>query len=332
MPTFDQKLARLLLEICRYTYAATFRSDVQDRDDALAWINEGGRPLAMELLNDERPVPTSVACVVAYPDKNVVSYMGTKTKFDTFAEALTSSQDWAQNFRAAPVPFKLTAQQLGLSKDMTLDGRVHKGFLEELGAVQRKVVQVLSTHGGRDRPLYVTGHSQGAAEAALATRAFLAGGYPVAATYTFAAPRPGDGAFVRSIPEELPFYRIEFGDDVVPHLAPALFSPRVRKMAQDLQRLLLLPPKVKNLLELVAEDFGFMGAGRLCYGSHETGRLRVNISTNEESSLFESRLRRLVFNSENWAEHHHLAGTTKEIRAGARGNYTTLVSNFPLEN
>jgi Lipase (class 3) len=332
MPTFDQRLARLLLEICRYTYAATFRSDVKDRDDALTWINEAGTPLAMELLNDETPVPTSVACVVAYPDKNVVSYMGTKTKFDAFAEALTSSQDWAQNFRAAPVPFKLTAQQLGLKQDITLGGRVHKGFLEELCAVQRKVIQALSKHGGRDRPLYVTGHSQGAAEAALATRAFLAGGYPVAAAYTFASPRPGDGAFVRSIPEELPFYRIEFGDDVVPHLAPALLSPRIRKMAQQFQRLMLLPPKVKNLLELVAEDFGFVGAGRLCYGSHETGRLRVNVSADQESSLFESRLRQLVFNAENWAEHHHLAGTTKEVGAGGKGNYTALVSKFPIEN
>lgn len=56
------------------------------------------------------------------------------------------------------------------------------------------------------------------AEAALATRAFAAAGFNVAATYTFAAPRSGTIAYANSI--TTPVFRIEYGDDLVPHLPP----------------------------------------------------------------------------------------------------------------
>ena len=43
---------------------------------------------------------------------------------------------------------------------------MHEGFLEELRTVQAKIVLELFRNGGRERPVYVTGHSQGGAEAA----------------------------------------------------------------------------------------------------------------------------------------------------------------------
>jgi len=44
MTTFDQNIARLLLEICRYTYAAAFDSDesAEEKSDALNYINQKG--------------------------------------------------------------------------------------------------------------------------------------------------------------------------------------------------------------------------------------------------------------------------------------------------
>ena len=85
MTTFDRQIARLLLEICRYTYATSFKSaeDQKDAKNALDWINQTAKPSVDPImLHDDKPLPTSVACVVCYPDKNIVSYMGTKTEFN----------------------------------------------------------------------------------------------------------------------------------------------------------------------------------------------------------------------------------------------------------
>ncbi len=338
MPTFDRKLARLLLEICRYTYAASYHSAEQagDKEDALNWIDQAGARDSLVMLSDDKKPSTSVACVVSYPDKNIVAYMGTKTEFSTLNEAIESIDDWAQNAEALLVPFELTAEQLGLGHPdkNSLEGRVHEGFLEELSAVQTKVVQELLNHGGKERPVYITGHSQGGAEAALATRAFLTGGFPVAATYTFAAPRPGDQAFADSIPAAVPVHRIEFGDDIVPHVPPALISKDVRKIVEGLLRLpWFLSPHAKKLLTFLkrtSEEAGFVSVGRLCYGSHETKTLRVDMPADQEDDLLTSRLKELVSNPKHWADHHHLAGTTAEVSSGVRGNYTALVSEFTM--
>ena len=334
MKTFDQKFARLLLEICRYTYAASFNStaNAEEKQDALNWIDQAGARDSLTILKDGT---TSVACVVSYPDKNIVSYMGTKTEFNSLDEIIASINDWTQNAEALLVPFKLSAEQLGLDHPdkNSLGGRVHKGFLEELSTVQAKVVQELLKHGGKNRPVYVTGHSQGGAEAALATRALLAGGFPVVATYTFAAARPGDQAFAESIPATLPVHRIEFGDDIVPHVPPSNINKNVRSFIGVLLKTPFLPEHVKkllNFLQHITAKTKFVSVGRLCYGNHEMNELRVEISAEEETSLFNSRLMGLVSNPKHWAEHHHLAGTSAEVSSGKKGNYTALVSEFPM--
>jgi len=341
MMTFDRGFARLLLEICRFTYAAGFddAESAGDKQDALNWINSVGGLAAAEpvILKGSK---TSVACIAPYPDRNIVAYMGTKTQFDTFDNAVDSIKDWSQNFEALLVPFKMDDEHLGaehpdnVDKD-NLGGRVHDGFLEELCAVQSQVVATLADLGGRGRPVYVTGHSQGGAEAALATRALLAGGFPVAATYTFAAPRPGDQEFIRSVPGTLPVHRIEFGDDIVPHVPPTLIARRARAIARDLERLPFLADDANTLLEFVqkaSEQQSFAGLGTLCYGSHKTRALRVDMSAEAEAALFYDRLWSLVRHPERWADHHHLAGTTEEVRAGKKGNYTALVSDFQIVN
>jgi len=287
------------------------------------------------MLHGNNKPSTSVACVVVYPDKNIVSYMGTKTEFNTLDEAKASISDWAQNIEALQVPFTLSAEQLGLDQPGVSDlgGRVHSGFLEELSAVQASVVAELMAHGGKDQPLYVTGHSQGGGEAALATRAFLAGGFAVAATYTFAAPRSGDKVFADSIPATLPLHRIEFGDDIVPHVPPTLISRKVRPVVIGLLKIPLLPEHVKDLLNFIQRataTTAFVAVGRLCYGNNERKTLRVDMSIEDEEELFNSRLVGLVMNPKHWAEHHHLAGTSDEVERGEKGNYTALVSQFML--
>lgn len=338
MESFDKSFARLILEICRYTYAAGFNdhTNAEDKTDSLSYITKTGGLLNEPVLL--KGSTTSVACITSYADRNIVSYMGTKTQFNTLENAIASIKDWAQNFEALLVPFKLTDKQIGIGHPQNIDinnlgGKVHKGFLEELSAVQSLVVEELMKRGGRDRLLYVTGHSQGGAEAALATRALLAGGFSVASTYTFAAPRPGNAEFAKSIPETLPVHRIEFGDDIVPHVPPLLVDKKILKIVEELKFLPMLSEDAKILLDFVLQantENSFTGIGKLCYGSQKTKALRVDISTEQEMALFYDRLWSLIRHPEHWAEHHHLAGTTEEINQGLKGNYTALVSDFTI--
>jgi Lipase (class 3) len=334
---FDSAFARLLLELCRYTYAAGFadRRNDDDAQDALATLRRvGGPTFGTPLIL--RGSPTSVACVASFPDRNVVAYMGTKTQFDTRENARASIRDWSRNFDALLVPFALTREQLGAAPGDSIDnanlgGRVHRGFLEELAVVQNLVIAELLRRGGKPRALYVTGHSQGGAEAALATRAFVAGGFSVAATYTFAAPRSGNSDFVASVSTELPVHRLEFGDDIVPHVPPTLIGKGAQDIARSLLDLPLLGNDAKELLNFLAQTNthnSFQALGTLCYGSNKTRGLRVDLSRDDEAVLFNDRLWSLVRHPERWAEHHHLAGTTEETKAGLKGNYTALVSMF----
>jgi hypothetical protein len=64
---FDREFARLLLEICRYTYSATFPDDSKEKQDmieSLAWINNRGNPKVIHLEDGKGKNSTSVACVV----------------------------------------------------------------------------------------------------------------------------------------------------------------------------------------------------------------------------------------------------------------------------
>jgi triacylglycerol lipase len=339
MPTFDPQFSRLLLEICRFTYAAGFDDAVNaaDKKDALNWIKNVGGLLTREpvILHGSS---TSVACVAAYPDRNVVAYMGTKTQFDTLDNAIASIEDWFQNFEHLLVPFKLTSEQLGPGYPTNTDknnlgGKVHQGFLEELRSVQGLLVEELLKNGGRSRPVYVTGHSQGGAIAALATRALLAGGFPVVSTYTFAAPRPGNAVFAASIPAMLPVHRIEFGDDIVPHVPPTVISKEALAIVDGLKLFPLLPDHVQKLLDFVKlanKKNGFTPVGRLCYGSQKTKALRIDLSAEQEAALFPDRMWSLIRHPDHWADHHHLVGTADDVKKGIKGNYTALVSEFPI--
>jgi len=303
----------------------------------LQWIKDAGG-----IINNAPIVitsgMTSVACVALYPDKNIVSYMGTKTQFDNIKDAFESGKDWIQNFEANLVPFKMSQTEIGEGHPVNLNlndlgGKVHEGFLEELRAVQAKVVLELFKNGGRAKPVYVTGHSQGGAEAALATRALQAGGFNVVETYTFGAPRAGDKAFVDSVPVSLPVHRIEFGDDIVPHVPPLLPGEKAKAIVDGLLLFPLLNDANRNFLKLLQNSLNnnsYAALGTLCYGSNKTKAIRVDMSAQQESDLFYDRVWSLIRHPERWGDHHHLAGTNKQEEEGHKGNYTVLVSEFQI--
>ena len=344
MTDFDRDLVRTLLEICRYTYSAGVgdAENGPDREDAKRWLSLNtipkplGEPLSDPILIRGDKDPTSVACVVPYPSHNVVSYMGTKTEFrqkefnlTAAKEIVESLHDWADNGKMEPVAFTLSRKDIGAGdvNDVTLEGRVHRGFLQQLRAVQGQIIAELLNRGGKQRPLIITGHSQGGAEAALATRAFAAAGFAVSVTYTFAAPRSGTGDYARSITS--PVFRIEFGNDIVPHLPMIAIRKALEDVLSEHNLLAFISLPLRAALKSL-KDFGYVGVGQLCYGSPEEPKLRVPLSAQQEDQLFALREKRLALRPQDWGDHHHLAGTTAETRQGLRGNYTALVSDFPI--
>jgi triacylglycerol lipase len=100
-------------------------------------------------------------------------------------------------------------------------GSVHRGFQHALDEIWQDQAneQGLASYlnqiqhaGGRHRPLWLTGHSLGAALATLTAARYG----NVQGVYTFGSPRVGDGAFTAAY--QIPTYRFVHHNDVVTHV------------------------------------------------------------------------------------------------------------------
>ena len=113
-----------------------------------------------------------------------------------------------------PTKWEDVRTDLRALKQKTIEGKVHKGFKEAFDFVRDEIVDVLQNSLGTDLPLYITGHSLGAALATVATQE-LEEKFDdlIAACYTFGSPRVGDGTYEKSI--KAPFYRIVNTTDIV---------------------------------------------------------------------------------------------------------------------
>jgi len=99
-------------------------------------------------------------------------------------------------------------------KQKTIEGKVHRGFKEAFDDVRDEIFDIVDKSIGKDLPLYITGHSLGAALATVATQE-LEEKFDdlIAACYTFGSPRVGDGKYEKSI--KAPVYRIVNTTDIV---------------------------------------------------------------------------------------------------------------------
>jgi len=106
-------------------------------------------------------------------------------------------------------------------KERTIDGKVHAGFKEAYDDLRDEILEEFRANLG-EMPLYITGHSLGAALATVATQE-LGEEFndQIAACYTFGSPRVGDGKYEKSI--KAPFYRIVNTTDIVT-LVPYFFG------------------------------------------------------------------------------------------------------------
>jgi lipase (class 3) len=90
---------------------------------------------------------------------------------------------------------------------------VHRGFQAALDSVRNKLINAMAFH--KQRPIFVTGHSLGAALATLAARYLQLRGVPVHSLHTFGSPRVGDKRFVTDFPVPIVYRWVNEGD-VVP--------------------------------------------------------------------------------------------------------------------
>jgi hypothetical protein len=145
-------------------------------------------------------------------------------------------------------------------KQKTIDGKVHKGFKEAFDDVSDEIFAIVRKSIGKDLPLYITGHSLGAALATVATQE-LEDEFDdlIAACYTFGSPRVGDGKYEKSI--KAPFYRIVDTIDIVT-LVPFFFGTFVhvgdarylsRRKIDNVYRIYRGIPNVRRTFDAIIE-------------------------------------------------------------------------------
>ena len=150
---FDPDTARRLVGLSQIAY----RDEASARDD----VTTSG-------LNDFRFYSgrSTQAFSATDADQLYLAFRGTES---------TSPVDWAKDAQFKPV-----AGALGT--------KVHSGFKSALDEVWQEVSQVVTA---ANKPVLVTGHSLGAALAALAAARLSESGAAVAGVYTFGQPRTG---------------------------------------------------------------------------------------------------------------------------------------------
>jgi hypothetical protein len=164
------------------------------------------------------------AYVLHDAEKIIIAFRGTEMK----ATNLQPLYDWFTNL------------DVGLAKYEGVPGRVHAGFgrgAVQLVAMMADYVAALRAVNGR--PLFLTGHSQGGALAAIS--AFL---FPnVKTVYTFGAPTSGDQDFVHGYTK--PLWRFCYHADPVARVLPSatgyrhagtsIYFPRESKFEVDVE-------------------------------------------------------------------------------------------------
>lgn len=177
------------------------------RDIAAAWGFGALEPLIVQLDTGGIVTVTDTRGFVAAGDQaTIVGFSGTDPPV---------LANWITNFDAT----------------MTLHGRerIHAGFLRATLAVRPMLESALRRHHTSGRPLYVVGHSLGAALAVVAARLIASEGpLSVSGVYAFGMPRTGDKAFSEACGVLLGsrIYRLVHGDDIVPGVPFGLLGYR----------------------------------------------------------------------------------------------------------
>ena len=147
--------------------------------------------------------------------KWIDGFISTVTDTQAF---LVAKDDWSYAvlaFRGTEVTkTKDIITDLKASMISSVVGRIHKGFVSAYESVEPEIIKSLAKVEGI--PLYITGHSLGAALATLATQQLEQNNVfrqQIAACYTFGSPRVGNAEFDKDF--KSPVYRVINTTDIV---------------------------------------------------------------------------------------------------------------------
>jgi len=107
-----------------------------------------------------------------------------------------------------------------LPKKSKVSGYVHKGFYDEIEKVWESVMAIVKTNQ-KNKNLFITGHSLGAAMATIAASRL---GVKVSALYTYGSPRAGTKHFINTI--QCSHFRHVNNNDIVTKVPPAFMGYR----------------------------------------------------------------------------------------------------------
>ncbi len=145
--------------------------------------------------------------IISNDDSIIVSFRGTEP---------TKIEDWITDLKVSKV-------------DGPLEGEVHDGFYSALANVWQKVERTIARFRNKGtKSLWFTGHSLGAAIAALAVAKLIDEGQPVDGLYTYGQPRVGNRRFARNFNFEFKecAFRFVNNNDVVTRVAPRISGYR----------------------------------------------------------------------------------------------------------
>jgi len=184
---YSDRMAWILASMAHLAYDQ-FDIDVEAREMFIAKLQGGGFELIKTFNSRETDTQAFLAI---HDDFAVLAFRGTEV--------------------AKKVDIEMDVSAFKIS---TLQGEVHKGFSKAYASVEQEIENQIKVL--KDIPLYITGHSLGAALATVCTQRLEhtpAFQEKIAACYTYGSPRVGDYKFDMDF--KAPIYRVVNTTDIV---------------------------------------------------------------------------------------------------------------------
>lgn len=201
-PLFTWPNARACVERCAAAYTQTSRS-IQDD------LGLNGRVVTNAATDTE-------ALIINEGDCLSVAFRGSQCL-----------RDWIQDFKCA---HEHPRKGLTWSDSYEVEAEVHHGFFDDVESISADLLQVIGNiqHStlNSQRPIFLTGHSKGAAEATLFALELKRQKCNIAGIYLFGCPRVGNRSF-RNIYDSTLYeetFRVVNENDIVPRVPGVLMG------------------------------------------------------------------------------------------------------------
>ncbi|MEY2987825.1 MAG: hypothetical protein RJB13_1346 [Pseudomonadota bacterium] len=142
-----------------------------------------------------------------------------------------------------------------------IPGNVHIGFLNVLERSWPKLLELVNKHSTDNKPILMTGHSMGGAQAVISAARLAKLGFPVDSIYIYAVPRIGDETYANYIENQFPkrIWRFVNNEDLVPRLPPPpvaaeAFSRAFPGSSQEAIKLVFETLRYKHVGQMLLQD------------------------------------------------------------------------------